>query len=881
MSEPLWTFAVANGLLAALVLALGRRVPLAWAGAWIAAGVAWALPAVGLAGDWPWSLPALQLLHAALLLAGLRRLETLSAPLLLIGLLLPSAVLAALFLPRALPLLPLLSAGFLAAGAWSLRQVPGSRTLRLLAACLAVLLAVVRALPLIYPATDLAAPGGALELVLAVPLLGLAVAATPSEAPEERPVGADLVGTLAALGDGVLRADLHGHVSYLNPTGERLTGRRLSTVLSRPVDEVLSLGDPPSGPPPAHPVRRSLEEGRLVHEAGPLRLLRPNGSSVEIECTASPAYDEHGVINGVVALFRDVAERTSIDQQLQLFARIFENSAEGIMVTDARGEILQVNNAFSRITAYNPEEVIGQTPRVLRSGLHDANFYDNLWSQIQSEGKWEGEIWNRRKDGELYPQRISISAIGGQPGQPSHFVALFKDITEEKRSEDTIHFLAYYDGLTSLPNRQLFEERLVQALRDAHRRGHWVAVLFLDLDRFKDINDSLGHASGDQLLRAMAGRLLDAVRRNDVVARLGGDEFVVLLTELTNGAVASKAAATVAQKILRSVQAPFQLDSHEVQVTTSIGISLAPQDGETQGELIKNADTAMYQAKGGGKGQYRFFSREMNEAILHRMQLEQSLRKALERDEFYLEYQPQVHTSDGTLTGVEALVRWRLPDGQVVSPGKFIQLAEDTGLIMPLDDWVLRHACAQAHTWYEEGKRGFRVAVNLSGRQFHRRNLILQVGRILNETRLPPEYLELEITERSVMADMEGAVEVLTALRQMGMHLALDDFGTGYSSLSYLRRLPIHTLKVDRSFILDIAARGREASIVSAIVELAHSLGLEVVAEGVEETDQYAILREQGCDAVQGYLVSRPLDPEAIAGLLAAGRWDGAAAVSG
>jgi diguanylate cyclase (GGDEF)-like protein/PAS domain S-box-containing protein len=558
-------------------------------------------------------------------------------------------------------------------------------------------------------------------------------------------------------------------------------------------------------------------------------------------------------------VFRHAGDPGPVERQLRLFARVFEHSADAIMVTDGEGRIVRVNEAFTRITGYSTAEVLGRNPRVLQSGLHDEEFYAGFWNALRKEGTWQGEIWNRRKNGEIYPQWMSIGTLDAEAGEVVHFVAIFTDITDKKRSEDTIHYLAYYDGLTSLPNRPLFEEKLVQALRDGQRNGRWVAILDLDLDRFKDINDSLGHASGDRLLRSVATRLLETVRNNDVVARLGGDEFVILLSNLADGNAAGKAAATVARKVIAALADPFNLEGHEVLVTASIGIALAPQDGEDAGELIKNADTAMYQVKSSGKGHYQFFSREMNLAIRRRLRLEHSLRKALEHDEFHLVFQPQVSVREGTVIGMEALLRWRQPHGEIIPPGEFIQLAEETGLILPIDEWVLRRACAQARSWVDAGIRDFRLAVNLSGRQFHRRGLILLVGRILSEIGLEPRYLELEITEGSVMADIDRAVEVLRGLRQMGVRLAVDDFGTGYSSLSYLRRLPIHTLKVDRAFIQEIATSAQDAAIVEAIIRLGHSLGLQLVAEGVEQPEQLSVLEDQGCDSVQGYLLSRPL----------------------
>ncbi|RCX33294.1 putative bifunctional diguanylate cyclase/phosphodiesterase [Thioalbus denitrificans] len=663
-------------------------------------------------------------------------------------------------------------------------------------------------------------------------------------------------GVLDRIGAAVLATDPGGRLIYLNADAVRLTGLDPEAALRQPLAELL----PGLSPDPES----------VAPSARTLRLPGTAGGEVEWETRALPATD--GGAGGLVWVFRHAGDPGPVERQLRLFARVFEHSADAIMVTDGEGRIVRVNEAFTRITGYSPAEVLGRNPRMLQSGLHDEEFYAGFWNALRKEGTWQGEIWNRRKNGEIYPQWMSIGTLDAEAGEVVHFVAIFTDITDKKRSEDTIHYLAYYDGLTSLPNRPLFEEKLVQALRDGQRNGRWVAILYLDLDRFKDINDSLGHASGDRLLRSVATRLLETVRNNDVVARLGGDEFVILLSDLADGNAAGRAAATVARKVIAALADPFNLEGHEVLVTASIGVALAPQDGEDAGELIKNADTAMYQVKSSGKGHYQFFSREMNLAIRRRLRLEHSLRKALEHDEFHLVFQPQVSVRQGTVIGMEALLRWRQPHGEIIPPGEFIQLAEETGLILPIDEWVLRRACAQARSWVDAGIRDFRLAVNLSGRQFHRRGLILLVGRILSEIGLEPRYLELEITEGSVMADIDRAVEVLRGLRQMGVRLAVDDFGTGYSSLSYLRRLPIHTLKVDRAFIREIATSTQDAAIVEAIIRLGHSLGLQLVAEGVEQPEQLSVLEDQGCDSVQGYLLSRPLRAADATSLLTSGR---------
>jgi diguanylate cyclase (GGDEF)-like protein len=447
---------------------------------------------------------------------------------------------------------------------------------------------------------------------------------------------------------------------------------------------------------------------------------------------------------------------------------------------------------------------------------------------------------------------------------------IMQDITERKQAEAQIYNLAYFDSLTGLPNRLLFKEHLAHALARSERSGRIAALLFLDLDRFKNINDTLGHSIGDKLLQSVAERLLVCVRKSDVVgrednssldssvARLGGDEFTVLLTEINN----VQDAARVAQRIIKAVSRPFVLDGHEVTVTTSIGISLYPNDGNDIITLVKNADTAMYYAKDLGRNNFQFYTQSMNVSTLERLSLENSLRKALEREEFLLHYQPQVDLKTNEIVGVEALVRWKNRDRGMVSPGEFIPLAEETGLIIQIDEWVLRTACLQAVIWQKSGLQPITMSVNLSGQHFIRENLLETVGKTLRDTGLDPHYLELELTESVLMKNAEETVRTLRALKEMGVHISIDDFGTGYSSLSYLKRFPLDTLKVDRSFIKEIPADQDSAEITKAIIAMAHSLKLRVLAEGVETEEQLAFLHEHGCEVLQGFLYSRPLPYE-------------------
>lgn len=557
-------------------------------------------------------------------------------------------------------------------------------------------------------------------------------------------------------------------------------------------------------------------------------------------------------------------ERTN--ERLRQAMVAFENTIEGIVITNAQEQFLAVNRAFSTISGYSEVEALGQTPRLLQSGLHDADFYTELWDTVRREGRWQGEIWNRRKNGEIYPEWLTISSVYDSVGEVINYIGVFTDISQLKHSEEKLAYLAHYDPLTGLPNRLLLYSRLEHALEQMRRFGQMLAVLFIDLDRFKNVNDSLGHPAGDDLLKAIAKRLGDRVRRSDTLARLGGDEFVIVLEKIHS----SDEVATVAQQLLELLAQPFVLSSgHEVYVDGSIGISIAGSDTIDAVQLIRNADTAMYQAKTSGGGMFRFYNEMMTQALNERLDLESKLRRALERQELKLYYQPQVDTTSGAIIGLEALARWEHPELGNIVPARFIPIAEETGLIAILGEWSLRTACFQIQVWREQGLIPPRLAVNLSPRQFHQQRLPDLVGAILLETGLPADWLELEITESTIMHQPEQAEATLRSLKQLGVRLAVDDFGTGYSSLSYLQRFALDRLKIDRSFISELPHKHGNATIVAAIIAMAHNLNLEVLAEGVETADQLELLSSYGCESYQGYYYSYPLNAEAIGYLLA------------
>lgn len=592
-----------------------------------------------------------------------------------------------------------------------------------------------------------------------------------------------------------------------------------------------------------------------------------DGRAIWCEWSSTAQRDETGRLVDLVGMVQDITARVQAEEQLHMWAMVLEHSAEGIIICDARERILMVNDAFTRVTGYTRDAVLGHTPRLQQSGRHDRAFYQNMWKAILEAGAWQGEIWNRRQDGEIYPEWLTISAVRDAQGTISHYVGIFSDISERKRQEERLAHLAHYDALTDLPNRALLGDRLERALATARRYGSKVGVLCMDLDRFKNINDSLGHSVGDHLLQIVAARLRAVVRGDDTVARMGGDEFILLLANLHE----AEDAGIVAKKLLDTVTAPYQIDGQELLLTMSLGIAVYPHDGGTVEELIRNADAAMYQAKDRGRDTYQFYTEDMNRRSLEKLSLENALRRALARGEFVLHYQPKVDVRSGQIVGAEALIRWQHPDMGMVSPGTFIPLAEDCGLIGPIGTWVMEEACRQVVAWQRDGLPAIPVAVNVAASQFWQRGFIQQVLATLDQTGVSPACLELEFTERVIMVETEETIALLHALHEAGLQLAIDDFGTGYSSLSYLRRFPIDVLKIDQSFIREIANDPSAASIVSGIIGLAKSLQLQVIAEGVETWEQLVILRAQRCDQVQGYLYSRAVPPEAFAALLRQG----------
>jgi diguanylate cyclase (GGDEF)-like protein/PAS domain S-box-containing protein len=627
-----------------------------------------------------------------------------------------------------------------------------------------------------------------------------------------------------------------------------MLGCQLDQLLGRPLG-TLGLAD-------GDALLASLNADAQISDA-PLRrcetqLHRQNHGALPIDLTHRVA-----IVDGThfgVLLGRDASARMAAESQLRLAARVIARSGEGIIIADADGRIIDVNSAFENITGYSREESIGRNPNFLSSGRQDSAFYAKMWQALNGEGFWQGEIWNRRKNNEVFPEWLSLSAIRDDAGVVTNYVATFSDVTEARAREARIQHMAHHDFLTGLPNRFLLTDRFRQVAAAAERNNSRFAVLFIDLDRFKNVNDTLGHSVGDQLLRDVAARLGSMVRGTDTISRQGGDEFLVLLGEID----APEAAAMVARKLMQVLSEPFVLDGHPVTMTPSIGIAISPEDGSDLDSLLKHADLAMYDAKQQGRNNYQFFRREMNARSLELLLMESDLRQALRKSEFELHYQPQISVKDGRPLGLEALLRWRHPERGLVSPADFIPMAEETGLILPIGQWVLNTACQQLAQWRANGWPDLCVAVNLSAAQFRQQDLLGQVKMALSAAHLPAEALELEVTESILMIDADGTAKMLHALNAMGVRLSIDDFGTGYSSLAYLKRFSVSTLKVDRSFVQGIGSDNEDAAICTAIIGLARSLRLSVVAEGVETQAQYDWLAKAGCHIIQGYFTGRP-----------------------
>jgi diguanylate cyclase (GGDEF)-like protein/PAS domain S-box-containing protein len=600
--------------------------------------------------------------------------------------------------------------------------------------------------------------------------------------------------------------------------------------------------------------RASLGE----HDEHEWTYIRRDGTRLTVDLSMTALVGENGDITGFVGIARDITEEKASVQRLRLAERVFEGAGEAIVVTDPDTRIVDVNPAYLESTGYSRDEVIGATPKLAASGRHKQTFYREMWGALERTGRWSGELWDRRKNGDVFPQWLTVNAIKDDDGKVTHYVGIFKDVTQQKAVEEKLQRMAYYDPLTELPNRALFRDRLEHEIELAERSRTRVALLFLDLDQFKYVNDTLGHDAGDQLLVEAAKRIRACVRQSDTIARLGGDEFTLILANVGDTA----RVGDVADKVIHALQMPFRLGNSEVFIGASIGISVYPDDGTDFVTLTKNADAAMYQAKHAGRRRHRFFTPALNDANARRVQLESHLRSALQRDEFQLLFQPKLALDSAEVLGFEALLRWHSPALGLVEPDECIPLAEDTGLIVDIGNWVLERACTTLKHWHDAGYDDLQMAVNLTARQFRHEALVADVNNILHRLELDPSRLELELTESLLMNDVDRSVQVTGALRDLGVQVSVDDFGTGYSSLSYLKRLPIQTLKIDRSFVDNVTENPDDMVIVRAILSLGTQLDLQVVAEGVETRVQHDLLRAEGCRLAQGHYFAPALSSE-------------------
>ena len=649
--------------------------------------------------------------------------------------------------------------------------------------------------------------------------------------------------------------------SYISPACERISGYTPREFQEHPklMDEIIVDKDQPLWE--KHRKERKDRNFSNFTQSLELRIRHKNGSLRWLSHTCSPVYSNRGSYLGIRGIYVDVTERKAAEERMALADRVFASTMEGVMITDADLRITYVNEAFTRITGYSAAKALGKTPKILQSNRHDEEFYRVMWQILRKEGGcWQGEIWNRRHNGEIYPEWLNISCLRDEVGNITHYAAVFSDLTLQKIDEENIRFLAYHDALTRLPNRFLFQERVERALTHITRTYQKAAVLFLDLDNFKRINDTLGHDAGDELLIQAGKRMQACLRSEDTVARLGGDEYGILLPEISG----PDDAGAVAVKVLLALKQPFFLQHKEFNISTSIGVAIAPVDGIDKENLLKHADQAMYRAKDLGRANYQFYNVEMDGNLSKLLSLERGLRQALERGEFSLHFQPLVNVSNKEIVGLEALLRWQSPDFGNVPPAQFIPVAESSGLIKAIGDWVLLKACRQGAEWRKKGYQSMRIAVNVSVHQFLEPGFAERVRDILLETDFEAEYLELEITEGVAMENVELSEIVLQKLHCLGVKIAIDDFGTGYSSLNYLKRFPISTLKIDQSFIQDNLDNSQNSVIVNSILVLARSLNYKAVAEGVETLEQLQFLEECFCDEIQGYLFSIPLPPEKV-----------------
>lgn len=584
------------------------------------------------------------------------------------------------------------------------------------------------------------------------------------------------------------------------------------------------------------------------------RIVRENGEIGFVEERCEHEFDSSGNPIKSIGTVHDITRRKNAENELKLASAVFEKMNDGVLITDEKQQIVTINSAYREISGYSIEEIRGKTPNTFSSGWHDKVFYQNLWNELNLNGQWNGEITDRRKNGELYTAELSIIAMRNKDGKLTNYISIVNDISDKKQKESLIHNLAYFDALTNLPNRVLFQERVMNKIPALHRNLKKMALFFIDMDNFKNINDTFGHFTGDKFLIEVAKSIKEILREEDTLARLGGDEFTVILED----AESVLDIAFVAEKIIERFKAPIIIESREFYTGASIGISIYPDDGTTYEELVKAADTAMYQVKESGKNSYQFFTQSMNEKITERSLIENDLRSAINKHELFLEYQPKVNLETKRVYGMEALVRWNHPDIGLIRPDKFIGISEETGQISQIGLWVAKQAISDTKALHDEGTNLI-ISINVSSKQLNDDAFIDNICAIADNIGLDKSYIELEITESHIMKNVNKSLSILNALYEKGFKLSIDDFGTGYSSLSYLKKLPAKTIKIDRSFVLDIDKDEDDRSIVAAIIAMARSLGKDVIAEGSETKEHVEALKFLHCNQIQGYYFSKPL----------------------
>jgi diguanylate cyclase (GGDEF)-like protein/PAS domain S-box-containing protein len=655
--------------------------------------------------------------------------------------------------------------------------------------------------------------------------------------------------------DAIVTRDAIGNITSWNKAASTLFGYDASEVIGKSLGFILG---------PVERTTFAIEDKPLFQEITVKDRLK---QLITISLNVAPLLNQNKVLIGDISIIRDISQHKETQEQLLQAAAVFKSTTEGVLITDNQTNIIAVNQAFTRLSGYSEEESVGKKAGFTRSGQHSKEFYKNMWHSIEADDYWRGEVIDRRKNGETYPKWLSISVVRNDDNQIIYYVGVFSDITHIKEAEEQLQYIANHDFLTDLPNRLLFEDRLEHAIARAKKDNTNLSLLFLDLDRFKNINDSLGHLTGDRLLQEVVHRIKKVVEEADTLARVGGDELIIIREENTD----KQSLSLIAEKIINAVSQPIHIDQHELFITTSIGISTFPEDGNEGSQLLKNADAAMYQSKNNGRNRYSFYSSNLSSELIYRLNLESELRRALDNREFMLYYQPLVSSFSQRIIGAEALIRWKHPKNGLLFPDEFLPIAEESGLLFPIEEWVIATVCQQVKILKDSGHTSAIIALNLSSNLISYYNVADMIALQLKNLNIDGNMLQLEITETSIVAQTEKLVRNLEMLKGMGVSIAIDDFGTGYSSMSYLKRFDVNKLKIDRSFIRDIVNDPNDKAIVKAVLAMAHSLGITVTAEGVETEEQYLTLADEGCDEVQGYYFSEPISGHALVKLLQQG----------